>query len=278
MGMKRVSAAGENPHLWHRVLVTSMILYFVGLFVLVLTGNPVIFPTAALIGCFAVPVTYVAYFYTRRRLTRLSVPLTAMTFLYGGILGVFASGLLEPLFIYRLTFQSAMVVGLIEEASKGIGILLMTHRKQQYTQLDGLILGAAAGMGFASFESTGYAFVTFLQSGGNVTVMVLVTLLRGLLSPIGHGTWTAILASVLFRERTDRFVINRKVIGAYLLVSLLHGLWDGLPGALSSVFGQGIEVLIGGALVGAVSLLILWRQWRQAVARRFASEDDSPLG
>lgn len=252
--------------LWHRVLLMSLLLFVAGLAVLVLTGNPVIFPAVSLIGSFAVPVTYVAFFYTRRRLVRLTVPKTATTFVYGGILGVFAAGFLEPLFINNLTGLSAFVVGLIEEGSKIIGIFLLVRHHQRFLEIDGLILGAAAGMGFAAFESNGYAFVTFLENGGSLTAMVGVTLLRGLLSPIGHGTWTAILASVLFRERKDgMFAINRKVIGAYFLVSVLHGLWDGLPGLIAALLSSVPAILIGEAAVGFISLAILWRQWREAV-------------
>ena len=53
---------------------------------------------------------------------------------------------------------------------------------------------------------------------------------KGLLSPVGHGAWTAILASVMFRESgPNRFRLDRAVLGAYLTVVVLHGLWDGLP-------------------------------------------------
>jgi RsiW-degrading membrane proteinase PrsW (M82 family) len=101
------------------------------------------------------------------------------------------------------------VVGLIEEFAKILGVLVIARHRRHDAELDGLILGAAAGMGFASMESSGYAFVAFLRSGGNLSLMVAVTLLRGILSPVGHGTWTAILASVLFRESAaGRFRIN----------------------------------------------------------------------
>src|SRR5216684_794411 len=49
-----------------------------------------------LLGNFLVPVSYVAFFYERRHLSRLSLPTTALTFLYGGLLGVFAAAVLEP--------------------------------------------------------------------------------------------------------------------------------------------------------------------------------------
>jgi RsiW-degrading membrane proteinase PrsW (M82 family) len=131
--------------------------------------------------------------------------------------------------------------------------------------MDGLILGAAAGMGFAALESNGYAFSAFMASRGSLSATVGVTLLRGVLSPVGHGTWTAILISVLFRESGPKwFRINLKVIGAYLLVVVLHGLWDGLPGLIAVLLSPGIDVFIGQALVGGVGLFILWRRWREA--------------
>lgn len=114
------------------------------------------------------------------------------------------------------------------------------------SELAGLILGAAAGMAFAALESSGYAFSAFLRSGGSLSLIVLVTLLRGLLSPLGHGPWTAILAGVLFRESAaGRFHINRTVMGAYLTVAILHGLWDGLPGAMAALFSCGVDVIMG---------------------------------
>ena len=120
-------------------------------------------------------------------------------------------------------------------------------------------------MGFASMESSGYAFVAFLGSGGNLSSMVGVTLLRGVLSPVGHGTWTAILASVLFLESAaGRFRINGKVMGTYLTVAILHGLWDGLPGVVAVILSPGLDVFIGQAAVGGISLFILWRRWSEA--------------
>ena len=205
------------------------------------------------------------FFYDRRFLSRLTVPAIAQGFIYGGLFGVLAASLLEPLFIRRLDFTTAFGVGLIEEFVKVLGILVIARRLGHDVEMDGLLLGVAAGMGFASLESNGYAFSAFLRSGGSLTLTVLVTLLRGTLSPIGHGTWTAILISVLFRESRDgHFRINLKVIGAYLTVSILHGLWDGLPTAITMLFGEGFDVFVGQALVAMIGMFILWRRWREA--------------
>ena len=265
---QEISLAQNMPKVtnsWWRVLLIGILFYFLSLVALVLTSNPILFPTVVMVGSFMIPVTYVAFFYDRRRLSRLTVPAIAQGFIYGGLIGVLAASVLEPLFIRQLDFVTAFGVGLIEEFVKVLGILIIARRLGHDSEMDGLLLGVAAGMGFAALESNGYAFSAFLRSGGSLTMTVFVTLLRGILSPIGHGTWTAILVSVLFRESRDgHFHINLKVIGAYFGVSILHGLWDGLPGAITAFFGSGLDVFIGQATVGIVGLFILWRRWREA--------------
>ena len=250
---------------WRRVLISAVAFYVLGLVILILTGNPNLFPTVVMLGSFMVPAAYVAFFYDHRHLSKLTVSSTALSFFYGGVLGTFAASLLEPLFIRQLDFLTAFQVGLIEEFVKILGVLVIARRVRHDAELDGLVLGAAAGMGFAALESTGYAFSAFLSSQGSLSATVGVTLLRGLLSPLGHGTWTAILAGVLFREsQGSHFRVNMAVIGAYLGVVVLHGLWDGLPGLLSQFVSSGFDIMLAQSLVGAAGLFVLWRRWREA--------------
>ncbi len=251
---------------WWRVLLTAFAFYVVGIITLVATGNPNLFPTVVMLGSFMVPVTYVAFFYERRHLSRLTMPTIAMAFIYGGVLGVFSASWLEPLFLSTFGFLIALQIGLIEEFVKILGVLVVARHRRHDSELDGLILGAAAGMGFAALESTGYAFTAFLSSQGSLSDTVVVTLLRGLLSPLGHGTWTAILAAVMFREsRAGHFRINLMVVGAYLAVAILHGLWDGLPDFLAAMVMPGLAIFAGQIVVGATGLVILWRRWHEAV-------------
>ncbi len=255
-----------------RVLVFGAVLYVVGLAVLVFTGNPNVFPTVVMIGSFLVPVAYVAFFHHRGHFSPLNVPRTALSFLYGGILGTLAAAVIEPLVVQRFSLGNAFLIGVIEEAAKIIGIMIIARRREHHLEIDGFILGAAAGMGFAAFESTGYAFTAFISSQGSLSATVGVTLLRGVLSPLGHGTWTAILASVLFRESGDRaLTINLRVLGAFLLVVVLHALWDALPPLVTILFGPGIDVVIAQAAVGIGGLVVLWLRWREA-RRQLAAE------
>jgi RsiW-degrading membrane proteinase PrsW (M82 family) len=258
--------------LWLRVLFTVFGFYVLGLIILVFTGNPNLFPTIVMLGSFMIPAAYVAFFYERRHLSRLTLPTTALGFFYGGLLGAFAASILEPLFITNLDFFTAFGIGFIEEFVKILGVLVIARRWGHDSELDGMILGAAAGMGFAAIESSGYAFTSFLLSGGSLSTTVAVTLLRGLMSPLGHGTWTAILVGFLFREsRQGHFHVNLKVIGAYLTVVVLHGLWDGLPGVIGTITGSGLDVFIAQSSVGILSLIVLWREWREAVRKQEAA-------
>jgi protease PrsW len=249
-------------------LLGGLALFVLATVVLAVTANPNLFPTVALIGNFLVPVSYVAFFYERRHMSQVTLVSTARAFFWGGVLGVLAAGVLEPIFVRQLTPTSAFTVGLIEEFAKILGVLVVARHHRHDWEIDGIILGGAAGMGFAALESSGYVFTAFVDSGGSLTAVVVVTLLRGLLSPVGHGTWTAILASVLFREATpDHFRINGAVIGAYLMVAVLHGLWDGLPPVVQLLTGSGLDVLISQGVVGVAGLVILYNRWREALRR-----------
>ncbi len=263
----------QKKGLWWRVLLTALLLYLLGLVILIFTGNPNLFPTIVMLGSFMFPAAYVSFFYERRHLSRLTLPTIALSFFYGGLLGVFAASILEPIFIHRLNIFTAFTIGFIEEFVKILGVLVIARRWGHDSELDGLILGAAAGMGFAALESTGYAFTAFLESGGSLSATVVVILMRGVLSPLGHGTWTAILVGTMFREsKTGHFHINLKVIGAYITVVILHGLWDGLPGVIAFITGSGLDVLFSQSLVGLAGIFILWLRWREAVRLQMAEK------
>jgi RsiW-degrading membrane proteinase PrsW (M82 family) len=254
---------GSNA--WIKAFLGGLVLFFVSLAILDLTRNPNLFPTVVLVGNALVPVTYVAFFYERRHLSRLSLPTTASTFLYGGLLGVLAAALLEPFFVRPADPISVLWIGVIEEGAKILGVILIVRRRESLSEMDGLILGAAAGMGFAALESMGYTFTEFLRSGGSLSASVAIMLIRGILSPFGHGTWTAILASVLFRERKgNRLRLNGRVIVAFFGVVLLHALWDVLPPIVAYIFSSGLDIFIAQMGIGLIGFFILWLRWRTA--------------
>jgi RsiW-degrading membrane proteinase PrsW (M82 family) len=240
------------------------------------TQNPNLYPTVIMIGNFLVPVVFVTFLYDHQHLSALSPATIVQSFALGGVLGVLGASVLEPLLISQpsypgqdLSLSSALLIGLIEEGCKIAAVALLARRMRHDVEIDGLLLGAAVGMGFAALESTGYAFTALLASRGLVGASIAETVLRGVLAPLSHGVWTAILGAVLFRQSApNHFRITGSVVLTYLLVALLHGLWDGLPRVLYLVVPPGIQISLASLVISAIGIAVLAWLWRQALHRR----------
>lgn len=265
----------KRKYKWPKLFIVGVITYVLGLIVLAGTGNIVLFPAVVMLGNFLVPVTYVSFFYERRRASNVTMFDTVASFFYGGFLGTFAAAVLEPIFIANLDFERALIVGAVEEFTKILGVFFIYKRKRHRLHIDGIILGASAGMGFAALESTGYAFNYFLKSGGSLSVTVYITLLRGILSPLGHGTWTAILGGVFARENMKPGLrINRKIVNAYFVVVILHSLWNSVPSILAMFFPATASMLVAEFIIGFIGIAVLMVQWHKAKKRLVVKVDN----
>ncbi|GHO87765.1 PrsW family intramembrane metalloprotease [Dictyobacter formicarum] len=237
-----------------------------------ITGNVNLYPTVILIGNFLVPIVFVAFLYDHQHISQLTPEVVAKSFCLGGILGVLGAAIFES-FLVRppspdpgLTLSSGMTIGLIEEGCKILAVMFMARHIRHTSALDGLLLGGAVGMGFAAFESTGYAFTAFLLSNGHISASVLETIIRGILAPFGHGVWTAILGSVLFHESLPhRFRLTWKVVLAYLFVSLLHGSWDGLPATIYMIIPPGVPISTTMATISVIGITVLTVFYRKSI-------------
>jgi RsiW-degrading membrane proteinase PrsW (M82 family) len=213
---------------WLRMFLGGLVLWVAAVAVTFVTQNVNLIPTIILLGSFLVPVTFVAYAFTRAdQVVTAQRILTA--FVYGGVLGVLGASLLEAEFLKSPSTGTYLYVGLIEEAVKLAALWLLARHLPRYTMRDGIVLGATVGFGFAALESAGYAFnALFTSTGLSLQNLVETEVLRGILTPVGHGLWTAILGGVLFgaAARRGRLRLTGSVFGFYLLVAGLHALWD----------------------------------------------------
>ena len=213
---------------WLRIFLVGLALWLATVVVTFATGNPNLVPTLVLLGSFLVPVTFVAWAFDRRDTGEITASLVFNTFITGGVLGVLAASVLET-YLLNPSVPLFVGVGLIEEAVKLVALAVLTRHLTVRSGRDGMILGASVGFGFAAFESAGYAFTAlFTVDGLSLTQVVQTELLRGLLAPVGHGLWTAILGGVLFAtsRQGHRFTLTARLIAAYVGVSALHALWD----------------------------------------------------
>jgi RsiW-degrading membrane proteinase PrsW (M82 family) len=217
---------------WVRIFVSGLVLWVATVLVTFATRNSNLVPTIILLGSFLVPVAFVTYaFGLADQVVTAQRIFTA--FIYGGVLGVLGASVLEAAFLRQPSGPAYLWVGFIEEAVKLAPLWLLARRLPRYTMRDGIVLGAAVGFGFAAFESAGYAFNALFTAGGpSLLSLVETEVLRGILAPLGHGLWTAILGGTLFRvaARHGRLRLGGAVVGTYLLVALLHGLWDASRG------------------------------------------------
>jgi protease PrsW len=214
---------------WLRFLLVGLLLWMASVVVTFATDNVNLVPTIILLGSFLVPVTFVVYAFEHYADQVVTAQRIFTAFVYGGALGVLGASVLEAAFLRQPSGLAYVGVGLIEEAVKLAALWLLARRLPRYSMRDGMVLGATVGFGFAALESSGYAFnALFTMEGLSLQNLVETEVLRGLLTPVGHGLWTAILGGVLFRTaaRTGRPRLTGALVGWYLVVALLHALWD----------------------------------------------------
>jgi S1-C subfamily serine protease/RsiW-degrading membrane proteinase PrsW (M82 family) len=276
-----------------RIFLGGLGLWVAAVVVTFATSNANLVPTIILLGSFLVPVAFVTYAFAHADEV-VSAQRIFTAFVYGGVLGVLGASVLEAAFLRRPSGPAYVGVGLVEEAVKLAALWLLARRLPRYTMRDGIVLGAAVGFGFAAFESAGYAFnALFTSSGLSLLNLVETEVLRGILAPVGHGLWTAILGGTLFgvAARRGRLRLSRAVLGWYVLVALLHALWDASrgiavwltllltgtqvqwlliqPGRAPAVTPTQVHlfVIFSWALLaldGLLGLLVLRRRWRRA--------------
>jgi protease PrsW len=227
------SVRGRDRREWLEVFVGGLLLWVVSVAVTFWTGNPNLIPVVVLLGSFLVPVTFVVFTFERHADQVLTTQRILVAFVYGGVLGVLGASILEAEFLKQPSGLTYLGVGLIEEAVKLAALWVVAWRLPRYTMRDGIVLGATVGLGFAALESAGYAFTAlFTMQGLSLQGLVETQVLRGVLTPVGHGLWTAILGGVLFRAAAPagRLRLSGGLVGWYVVVSLLHGLWDASRG------------------------------------------------
>ncbi|GEM_PF-656470 len=232
-----------------------------------LTGNLNFVPMILVLASALVPVTFVVYCWEQNALADIPLSTVGLAFLGGATVGLIIAGVTEAILLPSggggLTFPEAVIVGLCEETAKGLVVFYFLRDKRIRTELDGLILGAAAGMGFATLETAGYGFngfiggfITSLQtqlqnSQGNASILLALNsgisqmnselFLRMALAAFGHGVWTAIIGAALFRYRQRPITENlANVAVAFGISVILHALWDGVP-----ILGILFDIVVG---------------------------------
>jgi RsiW-degrading membrane proteinase PrsW (M82 family) len=143
-----------------------------------------------------------------------------------------------------------LIVALVEEGLRYGLLFTWVRRSKTIDQVfDGLVIGIALGLGFATVENTLY-FVD-LFAAGNFDVLVFVFFLRFMVSTLAHIGFGGIMGTLLARAV---FALYRKwqlYVAAFFLPWFLHGLYDFLLGINQTAYA----VLI---LLPVLIVLVAW--------------------
>jgi len=125
---------------------------------------------------------------------------------------------------------AVMSAPIFEEGSKGLGvvIILIFFRKYFDDILDGIVFAGVIALGFATVENVLY-YGRGLAGGGAGGLAVLFVL-RGIMSPFAHVSFTAMtgIGCGIARESHNKIVRFIMPIIGYIGAVTLHALWNGL--------------------------------------------------
>jgi RsiW-degrading membrane proteinase PrsW (M82 family) len=241
--------SGLGSLTWLKVLTGGAVAFILLERALISTQDVNYIPSLLLIGAFTVPISFCLFLFSRARQPDVPVSTLVLCFVWGGILGTLLAGLLEYHTLLTIKALPTLAIGIIEELAKILVPAYFIWRHHYNSQLDGIILGAAAGAGFAVLESMGYAMIALLSSSGSLATVNEVLLFRSLMAPAAHIAWTGVLGGALWNAmRTSSPGRVKRLVFTFVSVVILHALWD------SNISTLGFIVL------GAVSLWWLMRQ------------------
>jgi RsiW-degrading membrane proteinase PrsW (M82 family) len=270
----------QTPKLYWRVFAAMLIAYLVASQALTTSQNEHLLPLVTLLGGALVPVTFVVFCWEQGAFGDLPTVPLGLAFCSGASVAIFLVIYLEPAMPASL-LPGPWLTGLSEEAAKAAAVIWFLRDRRFRNQFDGLVLGAAVGMGFAALETAGYGMTSFLttlqaanEQGYTVAQALPVaytSLIQELnarieLAAFGHGIWTAIVCAAIWRERGNApFRLTSGVALAFGIAVTLHALWDtdtGLAG--TTIAGIPLRYLLIGLAGIAVLRFFLLEAMAQA--------------
>ena len=233
--IKDIDPNKASAWVYFKILVFFIIAYIPTRIGFIDYGNANFLPIMIILAAFAIPVTVLIFFFEINLFRNIPFYKVIKYFILGGALSLILAILYFSLPYFEVnattqTYEGALMIGLIEEVAKAVivAVFLFKSKKSNYI-LDGLLIGAAVGAGFAAFETAGYILRFGMSSG--LQAMLEIIKLRGFLAPGGHVAWAAIEGAALMYvkgfEKLDKKHLNDK---RFLLICLipvvLHGIWD----------------------------------------------------
>ena len=228
--LSAVETGWPKPWVFFRVFSAAVVIYIGFVLAWNQFQNLYLIPGLIMTGSVAIPFALLIFFFEVNVPRNISLYQVIKLLVAGGLLSIVLS-----LFGYQWTgvngnWATAFGAGIIEETGKALALLLVIRRPKYRWTLNGLLLGATVGTGFAIFESAGYALSAALDTSAEA--MREVILQRGVLSTLGgHVLWTGLVGAALWRVRGDQpfsleMVKDKRFLHVFGICVGMHIIWD----------------------------------------------------
>lgn len=228
---EEISSAWPRPWLYSRVFMVLAATFIGLLFMAKHFHNANAIPGIIFIGALVVPFSAVIFFFEVNAPRNISIFEVTKIFFIGGVASLLTTCVLyEVADIRTWTITSAMMVGIVEELGKIIVVAYYLNSVKKKYILNGLLIGAAVGAGFAVFETAGYA-----MRSDDITEIIY---LRGILALGGHVAWTGLAGAAMAMVKKENLIdseiiLHPKFLQFLVVVIIMHGMWD-MPVEISS--------------------------------------------
>jgi RsiW-degrading membrane proteinase PrsW (M82 family) len=213
--------------------------------------SPYVLVALLLISAFTMPLVFMVWIRNTARHDREPWRFVIKAFIWGAIFSVIIAiifslvlavtlGQIRPLneWLARriddpemvpLVIGAVIVAPLVEEAAKGLGV--RGGRPEIQRLLDGLVYGAAAGLGFSATENLFYGINQLLDPTGGATSSFVLIAGRSFSSSFLHASATAVVGYGLAKSWLTRR--TWAVLPFYLIAVIMHASFN-----LLSVAGE----------------------------------------
>jgi hypothetical protein len=248
------------PHLAPQQTERARWLLFACALIIILIALGRLVPLAIVLGLALLPLLYLAYFSFTQVYGDEPLPVLLGTFVSGAVLGALVSAVVYSAVLgeRRLSFGlspgyvllTGLVLPLLAQGLMLVGPLVLYSTRPRFNQLlDGLVFGAASGLGFASAQSLIYSWLLIqgpFQQRGLAVSWALPVLRISLVLPVLNAATTALICGALWLRR-DRELRARD--SHWIVVAPLA--------ALVGVLGQ-IVPSLGYDFIGGQVMALIW--------------------
>lgn len=296
--LDQISPTWPTPWLFTRMLVYGIVLACLFWWGEEKMGNILLFPGFIIFSAMAVPFAVSVLFFELNIRRDISLYNFQRCLIGGGAAAIAYTVIMHAFFEENgIKLVDAWWAGPIEEAAKLYAALLVIKffKIKNIRILTGVLIGCAVGAGFAIFETAGCIFSEsipniFLLGAGNVfadapeelknAIIYYIqnalgedwdpgsfqstAILRGILAPLCHVVWTAVVVGAFFRVSNMReennaqklewknidwmTVADARFLKVAIFPVVLHMIWNS-PEVFNKIFGESTPILY---------LLVIW--------------------